>query len=177
MTNFTKPEHLVREIFDSDEEVKKQFENKFSGEILKFAEAISGTFARYDKLVKSPQESVQTGLFLAFLHGVLDELVTSMKLFVSGKMGASGNLVRQTLEGICMAILCSETKPLKLQKDETVYWKLVEAEDQRSEGHRASYILEANYDKLGVLQDGARQLKDTIKTYHQASHAGRLAIV
>lgn len=99
-----------------------------------------------------------------------------MKLFVTGKLGASGNLVRQTLEGICMAILCSENKPLKFQKGEAVYWQLMEAEDERSEGNRAIYILEANYDKLGVLLEGAKQLKDTIKTYHQASHAGRLAI-
>ena len=149
MTNFTKPEHFVREIFDLDEEVKKQFENKFFGEILKFAEAISGAFVRYDKLVTSPQESVQTGLVLAFLHGVLDDLVTSMKLFVTGKLGASGNLVRQTLEGICMTILCSESKPLKFQKDEAVYWQLIVDDDERTGGHRAIHILEANYDKLG----------------------------
>ncbi|KVC53561.1 hypothetical protein WI72_20820 [Burkholderia ubonensis] len=51
--------------------------------------------------------TVRTALAVAFVFGVLDDLLTSTKLLVTGKLLASGNLMRQVVEGIAMAAVCS----------------------------------------------------------------------
>ncbi|MBN3783257.1 hypothetical protein G3O06_37920 [Burkholderia sp. Ac-20345] len=41
------------------------------------------------------------------VSGVLDDIVISTKLLLSGKGTAAGNLMRQAIEGVAMSLLCS----------------------------------------------------------------------
>ncbi|MFM0223093.1 hypothetical protein [Paraburkholderia dipogonis] len=46
----------------------------------------------------------RTALVAAFVFGVLDDLVVSTKLLLTGKLPAAGNLMRQVVEGVLVQI-------------------------------------------------------------------------
>lgn len=174
--DFSKPEVVIHELFDSDESVRTQFKNKFAPQAIAFSEAIAPAFGRFPKLSEDGQHSVQTALICGFVHGVLDDLVTSMKLLLTGKLTSSGNLFRQAIEGVCMAVMCSHQGPLHIGGKESIYWKLVESQAKEIEGNLAARQFLKNWDRLGVDLEGAQQLKTTLEAYHQHSHAGVMAM-
>jgi hypothetical protein len=174
--DLSNPANLVSELFDPDEEVRKQFANRFSAQSLQFSEILAPAFARFSKLSSECHKTTQDALTCGFVHGVLDDLVTSTKLLLTGKLTASGNLFRQAIEGICMATMCSHSDTLCIGDREHSYWKLVETEDKMAEGHRAPTQLLKNYERLGVMENGAEQLKAIVSTYNKHSHAGVVAM-
>jgi hypothetical protein len=174
--DLSKPAVVIGELFDPDESVRELFRNRFSAQAISFSEAIAPAFARFQKFAEDGQCCVQSALVCGFVHGVLDDLVTSTKLLLSGKLSASGNLFRQSVEGICMAIMCSHQDTLSIGDRECSYWKLIEAGAQETEGHLAARQIAKNWDKLGLNREGAEQLKKNVANYHQHSHAGLLAM-
>ncbi|MGY6235946.1 hypothetical protein [Burkholderia ambifaria] len=50
-----------------------------------------------------------------FVHGVFDNIVVSTKLLLAGKAAASGNIARQAIEGLAMAVLCSADQEVILR--------------------------------------------------------------
>ena len=180
MTNpvldFSQPSVVVNELFDPDESVRDQFRNRFSAEAIAFSEAIAPAFARFPKLSEDCRYCIQTALVCGFIHGVLDDLVTSMKLLLTGKLAASGNLFRQAIEGICMSLMCSHQGTLSIGEKECIYWAMVEAHAQEVEAYIAAKQVVKNWDRLGLNLQGAEQLKATLTKYHQHSHAGILAM-
>ena len=171
-----KPASVVIEVFDSDEAVKKQFSDAFSAQALAFAEAFSPAYTDFEKLLEAGNSVLQTELVSAFMHGVLDDLLISTKLLLTGKLSASGNLVRQATEGLCMTIMCSHVGTLEIGKKEQVYWELIQADDEAASGNLAPRQLVRNWERLGLVSAGATQLKETVEMHHAHSHAGRLAM-
>lgn len=172
--DFSKPAVVVGELFDCDEAVRKQFQDRFSAQAVSFSEAIAPAFARFQRFSEEGKYCEQTALVCAFVHGILDDLVTSMKLLLTGKLSASGNLFRQAIEGICMAIMCSYQDKLSIGDQECNYWEMVRARAKEVEGHLATRQIVKNWDRLGMNRRGAEQLKETVAKYHQHSHAGIL---
>lgn len=174
--DFSKPAVVIDELFDPDESVREQFKNRFSAQVISFSEAIAPAFARFQKFSEDGQCCAQGALCCGFVHGVLDDLVTSVKLLLTGKLTASGNLFRQAIEGMCMAIMCSHQDMLSIGDKECSYWKLVEAGAKEAEGHLAPKQLVKNWDRLGLTLQGAEQLKTNVASYNQHSHAGIMAM-
>lgn len=174
--DLSKVDVLINELFDPDESVRAQFRNRYSGQAIGFAEAIAPAFARFPQFSEDGQHCIQTALVCGFVHGVLDDLMTSMKLLLSGKLTASGNLLRQAIEGICMALMCAYQGTLSIGEKESVYWKMVQEQAKEVEGHLAAKQLVKNWDRLGLALEGAEQLKSTMGVYHLHSHAGVAAM-
>lgn len=170
------PANVVVEVFDSDDAVKKRFADVYSAQALAFAEAFAPAYVAFENLLGAGTSVVQTELVGAFMHGVLDDLLISTKLLLTGKLSASGNLVRQATEGLCMAIMCSHVGTLDIGKKEQIYWELVQAEDEAANGNLAPRQLVHNLERLGLVSAGATQLKETVDMHHAHSHAGRLAM-
>ncbi|MGO4391160.1 hypothetical protein AB4Z46_07370 [Variovorax sp. M-6] len=174
--DLSNPQDVVAEAFDSDESVRLEFQNAVAADALTFAEAFAAAYKMFIDFQRECEGGVQRGLVGAFIHGVLDDCLTSVKLLLSGKLGASGNLARQAVEGICMALLTAHPRTLLFKDQECNYWKLVVDEDERAEGNRAPYQVLANESRLGLSAGAATQLKRNIDSHHAHSHAGRLAI-
>jgi hypothetical protein len=124
LLDFSKPSVVVNELFDPDESVRELFRNRFSSQAIAFSEAIAPAFSRFRQFSEDCQGCIQTALVCGFIHGVLDDLVTSMKLLLTGKLSASGNLFRQAIEGMCMSLMCSHQGPLSIGKKECIYWAI-----------------------------------------------------
>lgn len=167
---------LVSELFDSNESIKAKFQEHVSTEILLFGEALVPAFKRFPSFAESCAHNEQTSLVGAFVHGVLDDLVVSVKLLLMGKLGPSGNAYRQALEGICMSAMCAHADTLLIGEKEQTYWQLVVDDSKSATGDLAARQLLKNWERLGLNLPGAEQLKEALAAHHEHSHAGRLAL-
>lgn len=174
--DFRDPMAIVKEIFDSDESVRRQFQDRYAKQVVEFCEVLAPAFARFGKMADEIYTGKQAVLVCAFIHGILDDLVTSVKLLTTGKQTASGNLFRQSVEGIFMAVMSAHRGLLEIGKKECAYWELVYAQAKEVEGNLAARQFANNWDRLGLNKDAAEQWKTALEKYHQHSHAGPLAI-
>lgn len=177
--DLTSVPNLIKELFDNDEWVKKRFNDVFANEVMELAEVLSQCFARLPWLgseVKDERGHITHG----FVFGVLDDLVTSTKLLLSGKQFASGNLLRQAIEGIAVAILCAHDGEIEVfdkktkQKIKVIYWKALVDKDSRVQSHKAIDHLENNLATLDVNEDALDQLRSGRRWGHQFSHPNLL---
>lgn len=169
-------EALIQEFFDSNEAIKAQFRQTISDLLVQYAEALAPAFKRFHSFAEECGHNVQTGLVGAFVHGVLDDLVISVKLLVMGKLGPSGNAYRQALEGVCMAAMCAYGGTLLVGEKEHNYWQLVVDDDKAARGDLVARQFLRNAERLGLNSDGAKQLQESLAAHHDHSHAGRLAL-
>ena len=171
-----KSEGVLAELYEADEPVRVKFQNTIAESTVKFSQQFAPAYCMFENFYRDCDGTIQRGLVGGLMHGVLDDLLTSVKLLLSGKLSASGNLARQSMEGICMAIMSAHEGPLQFKQTEAIYWKLLNDEDKRSEGNMAPWQLLANFERLGLNENGTAQLKKMIETHHPHSHAGRLAM-
>jgi hypothetical protein len=177
VTDLSSAKDVLFEIFDPDQGVREKFQNAVAVDAQMFAEAFAPAFAlfvRFQALAKGT--NVQRALVVALVHGVLDDTLTSVKLLLSGKLSASGNLARQAAEGICMAIMTAYPSELNFKGGRFHYWRLIVDDSSLAEGHRAPHQLLANEAAFGLAPGAAEQLKSNVAIHHASSHAGRLAM-
>jgi hypothetical protein len=88
-----------------------------------------------------------------------------MRLFLSGHPIAAGNLSRQVVEAIALALLCSSKQLTVLQRFK---------EDNYS--HDAVHDLLKHYEKLGLRKDGVEVLSGAQAFFHKFSHPTKMTI-
>jgi len=180
--DLTNPRDVVQEVFDEDRWVKDEFTKHVSPEILKLAEALAMAFTRFPKLDALCKGGDKQAAFVAaFVHGVIDDLLTSAKLLVSGKLIASGNLMRQAIEGVAVALLCSARDPVQVRSGkkqivQIVYWKHAAAGKPLACSHLAVDQLEMNCDALKISRDAVVALRNARKRYHSFSHPSLMGL-
>ncbi|WP_186012557.1 hypothetical protein [Burkholderia gladioli] len=154
-------------------------------EIEEMALAVARCFERYQRIQERAAEldTDRTGLIRAFTQGALDDLVVSTRLLLAGKLGASGNVALQSIEGVAMALLCSTEEELVLQSRQKqgdvrgYYWqRVMKADDRLVEGQRAVQQLEWNADVLRLHKPWITTLAYMQKRFSGLSHAGMLAV-
>ncbi|MDN8035773.1 hypothetical protein [Burkholderia vietnamiensis] len=183
LIDMTNPEAVLREVFDEDRHVKDQFALHLGADLPELAEALGACFRLRPRLsdAANRDRTVRTALVAAFVFGMLDDVLTSTKLLVTGEVLASGNLTRQVIEGIAMAALCSTDDLLIIdaKKPRPVmarYWKKLEAGDARTQGHRAVAQLKLNAAALEFNADAVGRLERAKPHYNGFSHAGTFSI-
>ncbi|WP_245163741.1 hypothetical protein [Burkholderia latens] len=182
-TDMTNPADVLRDVLDDDRAVKDQFGQALDGELHELADVLAACFALLPAINEAANraETMRTALMAGFVFGVLDDVLTSTKLLVAGKLLASGNLMRQVIEGIAMAALCSTDELLILEPKKSGpvmarYWEKLEAGDPRTQGHRAVGQLSLNAAKLGFNDDAVKRMTAAKQHYNRFSHAGTFSI-
>jgi len=168
---------VAKEILDDDRWIKDAFSKHLSTEILQFSEILAECFKRFPLLdTLSSGGNEQAAFVSGYMFGVLDDLLVSMKLLVAGKMSASGNLMRQAIEGIAIAILCSTSALISVKKKKEVvkikYWEKVKHRDPLVYAHLSIDHLESNCELLGASHDAIKKLRSARKHCHLFSHPG-----
>ena len=84
---------------------------------------------------------------------------------------AAGNLMRQAVEGIAVAVLCSNKDLLIIEQKKNTpttarYWEKLVAGDPRVHGHRAVALLAINQTSLGISADAVTRLKQARSHYN-----------
>ncbi|RFU44528.1 hypothetical protein [Paraburkholderia sp. DHOC27] len=181
----TKPDALMLELFSDDRWVKDRFAEHLAQELLELCESLAACFRLMPALNEAANRtgSVRTALAAAFVFGVLDDILVATKLLLGGKLPAAGNLMRQVVEGIAMAFLCSTDNPLIVrEKTKTKaavrvhYWERLDNGDSLAQGHLALRQLEWNARTLGVSGDAVARLHRSKDHYNPFSHCGTVTI-
>ena len=185
MTDMTDPDVVRRELLDADAAVRADFAAHLDGELVTLAEALAACFRLLPALNEAANQAQtkRTALVAAFAFGVLDDLVVSTKLLFAGKLPAAGNVMRQVVEGIAMAILCS-TEVLRIIKTNgkgkppvtARYWQKVDEGDKRTQGYLAVEQLGLNAGALGLNEDAVKRLIVAKTHYNGDSHCGTFTI-
>lgn len=181
----TDPQALTRELFDDERWVKDQFAEHVGQPILALCEALAGCFSLIPPLTEAANraETTRAAFVAGFVFGVLDDIVISTKLLLTGKVPASGNVMRQVIEGIAMSILCSAEQPVIVRQSTKkkpavtkLYWEQLEGNDVCTQGHLAVSQLEWNALTLGVSAGACERLRAAKAHYNIFSHCGKVTI-
>lgn len=181
--NPARPDEIVKELFHDNSEVLNEFSGRFSKELLEFAELFSEAYKKYlelNHLIKDT-ENKQKAYVSGLTYLLLDNLLTSVKLFIMGYEIPSGNLMRQVIESVALATLCSlkdkiqiSTKKYKT-KDIHFYTSFINHKSE-AKSFLALKHLETNYDNLGINEDAINALKRSRTFYHHYSHPGEFSL-
>jgi hypothetical protein len=157
---------ITKELLEEDHEVRSQFYNQFRPQISEFINEVSTAFDAWKKYDLKIGNDKRSAYVSAFLYNGLTNLLVSTKLLITGYSIPSGNLVRQTIEAICSALLCS-AKSLR-------YFEQIDQEHFAP--HKAGKLLLKHYKVLNVDQKAAQALTKLNAFYHKLSHSTLLAL-
>ncbi|WP_175998267.1 hypothetical protein [Burkholderia stabilis] len=179
------PELVRLALLDDDRAVRAKFAKHLGAELDRLASTLAECFERLPTLhTRVAAVRTQRGSLMDVLvFGVLDDIVISTKLLVSGKGTAAGNLMRQAIEGVAMSLLCSIDGEVVLDARSKKgdlrgeYWSLVMVDDPRVQAQRAIQQLTWNADLLAVDPTGVAELAAVAKHYSSLSHAGIMTVL
>ena len=183
LINPTKPEEIVKELFSDNSLIINEFAKYFSKEILEFSELFSTGYKKYlelDRLLKKT-ENIQKAYTQGFAYLIYDNLLTSVKLLILGHQAPSGNAMRQAIESVAMAILCSSKDEIEIPngkkgtKHINFYEKLRDNK-QEAKSNKSIGYLELNCNKLSVNKDAVDILKKSRSFFHNYSHPSQLSL-
>lgn len=181
--NPARPDEIVKELFHDNSEVLNEFSGQFSKELLEFAELFSAAYKKHlelNHLIKDT-ENKQKAYVSGLTYLLLDNLLTSVKLFIMGYAIPSGNLMRQVIEAVALATLCSLKDKIRITtkknrtKDIHFYTSFVNHKSE-AKSFLALKHLEANFNNLGINEDAISALKKSKTFYHHYSHPGELSL-
>ncbi|WP_423383536.1 hypothetical protein [Burkholderia sp. LMG 32019] len=178
------PPTVLCELLDPDQQVRDEFARALAPELEALAAGLAASFAGLPPIVEAATRlSTQRAKLVAgFAIGVLDDLVVATKLLIAGKGPAAGNTMRQAIEGVAIATLCSAEAPLVLERSKkhgavrACYWERMDQEHLCTRGHHALTQLEWNAVTLGVSADAIERLRAAQRHYHEFSHCGPVTI-
>lgn len=156
---------IHQEIVSDDPDDRRNFLRLFSKEEKSFTEAMANaavSWQELDESISSNKDAYVSGL----VHTAITLHISSMKLLLAGHVVASGNLLRQVVEAMCMALLCAN-KDLPF---------LAQFMADNYSSNKAVKHARKHWKKLG-LNDGAHeQLKMIQDFYHNYSHISLLTL-
>lgn len=159
-------EIIKKEVLEDDNEVREQFLNVFRNDVFKFIDLMGEVYKVWRKYDDTIGTNKRKAYVSAFLFNAFNNLASSMKLYISGYSIPSGNLIRQTLESLCTAILCS--------KESLQYY--IRVDQNKFSPQKAVNLVQKNANKLKVNKDSISVLKKSYEFYHQFSHSSLLAL-
>lgn len=154
------------ELQSTDDSVRREFVQRYATELDTFANTMGHAMVAWRTLDELHHGDEQRAYVSALVWVAMSLHVTSTKLLINGHLIPAGNLARQVLETIALAILCSrkETGILKRFMD-----------DEYSPGN-AVRDATRQQKTLGLSDEGLNAFKKAQAFYHKYSHVTKLTI-
>ena len=157
---------IFAEITIDDPEVRAEYLTHFKSQAKEFSEVMAQVMLTCLKEHGNAQGNEKRVQVFALVYMAIYLHIGSMKLLLSGNMVASGNLFRQTLETVALALLCAGKDLNFLDRFN---------KDQYSTNFAIRDLLK-NVGRLKLKADGVKALQDGQKFYHKYSHVTKLTI-
>ncbi len=157
---------IFAEVTRDDPEIRADYLKHFESEAKEFSEIMARVMQTWLKEHGDAQGNEKRVQVFALVFTAIHLHIGSMKLVLSGNTVAAGNLFRQTLETIALALLCSG-------KDLDILDRF--NNDKYSTNDAIRDVLR-NIDRLGLKDDGVRALQNGQGFYHRYSHITKLTI-
>jgi hypothetical protein len=158
---------IVDELTQDSGSVRSLYLRQFKKEIVKFTDHIVAAYAEYKILSVASKGDKKKAYVSAILYNAITLQIISMKLFLNGYTIPSGNLFRQAIEGIALALLCS-AHDLKI---------LERFMGDKYSSNDAITDLIRHFKKLSLDRTALKPLKEAREYYHRFSHLSKESIV
>lgn len=158
---------IFAEITTADPEVIASFLTRYDSQAAQFAEQMAQAMVAWRELDSMVDNQEKVALVANIAYCAIMLHVQSMKLFFSGHIVAAGNLSRQVLESIAMALLCSGKALTFLDRfvSDTYSTKNAVRDVQR------------HSKVLGLRKEGLVALAKAESFYHVFSHLSKMTVV
>lgn len=157
---------IFSEITTADPEVIASFLTRYDNQAVQFAEEIAQTMVAWFELDNMVGNHEKIALVANIAYCAIMLHVQSMKLFFSGHIVAAGNLSRQVLESIAMALLCSG-------KTLTVLDRFV---NDTYSTKNAVRDVQRHSKVLHLRKEGLAALSEAESFYHVFSHLSKMTV-
>jgi hypothetical protein len=159
-------EIILKELISDDQEVRAEFIKLFEADAKVFAGAMAEAFIGWRALDGEVKGDERRAHVSALVHTAIALHTLSLKLLLSGQTVAAGNLFRQVIESIALALLCSA-------KNLDVLSKFMA--DKYSSTKAVDAVLR-NSKNLSLNEDALEALKNSQDFYHKYSHITKMTI-
>lgn len=159
-------ETIFGELTSEDSEVRAEYLKHFESDAKMFALYMAQAFNRWREFDGTIEEDEKRAQVSALVYIAIMLNILSMKLFLSGHIVAAGNLSRQVLEGVALALLCSG-------KELDVLRRFM---DNKYSSNDAVRDVLRHREKLSLKGDALDVLKKSQDFYHKYSHVTKLTI-
>ena len=150
---------ILKQIMSDDADVRADYLKHFESDIEKFSEAMAPAVVNWQSLHAEVKDDKNLGQVSAWVITAISLHTLSMKLFVSGHTVAAGNLFRQVVETIALALLCSA--------------KLDVLDRVRNGKYSTSKAVEhllRQAKHIGIDEEAVKALREAQVFYHNYSH-------
>lgn len=157
---------LAAEISSSGDQERKEFLSRFELDVKEFEEKMAQAvvdWRAFDATIGTDEEK---GFVSALIYTAVLLNVQSMKLLISGHIVAAGSLMRQVVESISLALLCSN-------KELGVLPRFMN--DRYSTSDAVTHV-GRKAKQVGLLPGGLESLQRAQQFYHKYSHVSLLTI-
>lgn len=176
--NLCDPKAVLSELYDDNGWIKTRFTECFSSELLKFSEAFGKSFVGYFALQRIAEKIEHADDRMAFVCGIVfgffDDLLISVKLLVNGQVPASGNALRQSIEGVAVALLCASPEKVAIKnRNQTIFVSYIDefkAQTDLALANRALSQIRLNATLLGLTEAGLDNIEIGWRAGHDYSH-------
>ncbi len=153
-------ETILAKLTSDDPDVRAEYLKLFEDDVKIFSDAMAQAYIRWCALRAEAQDNEKRGPISALVFTAIRLHILSMELFLSGHLEAAGNLTRQVIEAMSLALVCSG-------KDQEIFEKFMEAKYSTNVAVRDAV---RHAEKLGLNADGVKALRNTQNFYHKYSH-------
>jgi hypothetical protein len=157
---------ILKELTTDDSEVRSAYLKLFEADVKTFADAMAQAFMKWRTFDNQLESNEGRAYVSALVYTAITLHILSLKLFLSGQTVAAGNLFRQVIESIALALLCSG-------KDLDVLQRFMK--DKYSSTAAVRDVLRHN-EKLSLKGDALEALKKSQEFYHKYSHVTKMTI-
>ena len=148
---------IIKELTSDDSEVRGEYLKHFEADAKRFADSMAQAFIKWREFDNSIKDDEKRAHVSALVYIAITLNVLSMKVFLAGQTIAAGNLFRQVLESIALALLCSG-------KELDVLKRFME--DHYSSNDAVRDVLR-HYEKLSLKGDALEVLKEVSRLLSQ----------
>jgi hypothetical protein len=156
----------LTELTADDPEVRASYLKHFGPQVEEFADAMAVAFVNLLSLSPIVGKDLKRTYVFLLAHLAITLHIQSLKVFLLGLQVAAGNLFRQALESIALALLCSG-------KDNDVLDRFMADAYLTSNAIRDAIV---QSDSLGVDKTAVEELKTSQRFYHNYSHPTQLTL-
>lgn len=159
-------EIISEEVKGDDSETRQKFIDAFTDQIDVFIDAMSSAYANWKDFDSKIGDNKKKAHISSLIYSTINNHIVSMKIFLSGYIVVAGNLQRQVIETMALAILCADSSLDILDR----YSK-----DMYSTNKAVRDVLR-NSKKLKLNEDALKVLDQSQDFYHNYSHPTQLTV-
>jgi hypothetical protein len=157
---------IIAEITSDDPSIRNSYLARYKKQVEEFGTGMASAILAWRDLDAGSEKEENRAYVSALVYCAITLHIQSMRLFLSGHPIAAGNLSRQVVEAIALALLCSS-------KQLTVLQRFIE--DKYSPNDAVRDLLRY-CERLGLRKDGVEILRDAQKFFHKFSHPTKMTI-